>query len=473
MNLTLLRVKNHFGNSKWWLLITIASIQSIIVGIIASKFSLQGFSLAEILAIGILWIMVLWPVVYGIISKTLDIFEPVHAIGFATWIYFGITPVFLILRDEFSISGVNYRPEFTVTLFYAALALMAFQVGYWRFKPRHITLPEWVVSPSVKAMQYTTLASLLFFIALVIAWVVLGRISLRTLNVFSPGVRYESWVEEIKLNQGVMLGYLFIGRQAMIPASFLVILYHKKFFRSVGVATLLAVTLLFMGLGWRHPILVIMIASMMLFYIRQDKRPPISLLLIVAFIYFYYAAGLLGYARTTITTSLSDTNYNITTAYDVTLASTGIAVPMAGVIRYVPDIVPWKYGLTLLKIFTQPIPRILWPSKPKFIGFEGLEYVLPRGAAIPVWGEFYINFGIIGIIISMWLWGIISKYFFLLYKKYSSSIPIQVWMAVYFPVSMKSYGRGDMASIISTYTLSYLFPILLPLLLARWFRKRS
>ncbi len=471
MNLTLMQAKKHFSNSKWWLLILIVSIQSVIVGVIVSKFSLRDFSLAEISAIGILWIAVLWPVVYGIVSKTLDIFEPIHAIGFATWIYFGITPVFLILRDEFIIGGVNYRPEFSATLLYAALALMAFQVGYLRFKPRRITLPEWIISPSVKAMQYTTLVSLLFFIALVIAWIVLGRISLRSLNVFASGVTYEAWVEEIQLNQGVMLGYLFIGRQAMIPASFLVILYHKKIFRSIGVAALLAITLLFMGLGWRHPILVIMIASMMLFYIRQDKRPPISLLLVAAFIYFYYAAGLLGYARTT--TSLSDTDYNITKAYDVTLSSTGIATPMAGVIRYVPDIVPWKYGLTLLKVFTQPIPRILWPSKPKFIGFEGLEYVLPRGAAIPVWGEFYINFGIIGIIISMWLWGIISKYFFLLYKKYPSSIPIQVWIAVYFPVSMKSYGRGDMASIVSTYTLSYLFPILLPLLLARWFGRRS
>jgi hypothetical protein len=104
----------------------------------------------------------------------------------------------------------------------------------------------------------------------------------------------------------------------------------------------------------------------------------------------------------------------------------GIITSVAAVLRDVPDQVDYKYGETLaqapISIF---IPRILWPGKPVLnIGHEfgttfHLISVVDRETMIApsLVGEFYWNFGLLGVVIGMFLVGGVYR---LVYQKYGT-----------------------------------------------------
>lgn len=99
------------------------------------------------------------------------------------------------------------------------------------------------------------------------------------------------------------------------------------------------------------------------------------------------------------------------------LESTAARVDGLGVtsvfVRDTPRVVPFQRGWTLALFFIAPIPRAIWPSKPDMtIGqwitdtySSGLD---TRTAATQI-GEYYINFGVIGVIGGMILLGFVLR----------------------------------------------------------------
>jgi hypothetical protein len=88
---------------------------------------------------------------------------------------------------------------------------------------------------------------------------------------------------------------------------------------------------------------------------------------------------------------------------------------MADVVRRTPSKVPYWNGATYVSLIGLAIPRFLWPSKPtKALGQDfGHRYSLldegDRGTSFnfPFLIEFYANFGEIGIVLGMFLVGVI------------------------------------------------------------------
>ncbi|HSR30418.1 MAG TPA: O-antigen polymerase [Anaerolineae bacterium] len=422
------------------------------------------FTYGEIVSILLVWACCLWPVAWRWLQGKFEPFEPVHAIGFATLVYFGLAPALLAAQNRFVLVGIDYRNELAKTMNYAAVALLSFQVGYFSLRRLHVRLPDWLTCPNPVAMRRATVATVIAFSGMAVAWLALGRVPTRALNVFSPGVYYSTWAEELVANQGISVGYFYVAREALIAVALLLLVNHRGFGRLSGAVLLAVLAMLFFGMGWRHGILVIVLALVILYYVRQGKRPSLWLLAGGGALYLYYVAGLLGFVRST--EYKLEAGYSVSTAYDATLSSLGIAIPMAALLRYVPGMIPFRYGTTLLKVFTQPIPRALWPQKPAFIGWEPLQPYWTEGAAVPIWGEFYFNFGLLGVIASMLLWGCLAKVVYILWKRYPDSVVLQVSFALFFPLLIRSYGRGDFASIVSMLAI-YLLPVLIPALLAR------
>ncbi len=109
----------------------------------------------------------------------------------------------------------------------------------------------------------------------------------------------------------------------------------------------------------------------------------------------------------------------------------------------------YKYGSTYITWLYAPIPRTLWSEKPIIsIGWEVREKIFGfRGdGGIPpnIIGEAYWNFGIIGVIIILWLHGIITK---LLYKTFQPYLNwnrnmVVIYAAVIAPWSLAVMGGG-------------------------------
>jgi len=90
---------------------------------------------------------------------------------------------------------------------------------------------------------------------------------------------------------------------------------------------------------------------------------------------------------------------------------------VAQVMHETPDDVPYWGGATLYPILFKPIPRLIWPDKPQEISGQtfGHRYGLlsedDSGTSfnLPQVAELYINFGVVGVLIGMFLCGMLYR----------------------------------------------------------------
>lgn len=81
--------------------------------------------------------------------------------------------------------------------------------------------------------------------------------------------------------------------------------------------------------------------------------------------------------------------------------------------RFIPDIVPYRLGMTHLEILLRPIPRAIWPGKPVGGGYmaqAGLSSAdggFTIGISPTLFGDFYSEGGVIAMILLSLLYGVI------------------------------------------------------------------
>lgn len=94
--------------------------------------------------------------------------------------------------------------------------------------------------------------------------------------------------------------------------------------------------------------------------------------------------------------------------------------------RDVPTVLSFQYGKTYSDIFILFIPRFFWPGKPLNIGANGIfseeffyeQYVVKDTVfTTTILGEGFINFGLVGIIISMVACGVFLRGVWIYYQK--------------------------------------------------------
>jgi oligosaccharide repeat unit polymerase len=94
----------------------------------------------------------------------------------------------------------------------------------------------------------------------------------------------------------------------------------------------------------------------------------------------------------------------------------------------VPAYRPYVGGFSFLSPFVAFVPRELWPNKPTtawayMAGYSTIFAASPN-AAFSFWGELYLNFGMIGVLLGSLLAGIVAQRWFRFYLAYRQSVPI-------------------------------------------------
>jgi len=98
------------------------------------------------------------------------------------------------------------------------------------------------------------------------------------------------------------------------------------------------------------------------------------------------------------------------------------------IVDYVPEKVDYLWGSTYAKFFLWPIPRTLWPEKPEGISRVIVRHFYPdlydKGLSVSptIAGEAYFNFGTLGIVIIMALFGVICQSLYTFLKKNRENI---------------------------------------------------
>jgi len=98
------------------------------------------------------------------------------------------------------------------------------------------------------------------------------------------------------------------------------------------------------------------------------------------------------------------------------------------VLAAVPASRSYVGGLSFLSPFVAFVPREWWPNKPTtawayMAGYSTIFAASPN-AAFSFWGELYLNFGMIGVLLGSLLAGIVAQRWFSFYLAYRHSVPI-------------------------------------------------
>jgi hypothetical protein len=135
------------------------------------------------------------------------------------------------------------------------------------------------------------------------------------------------------------------------------------------------------------------------------------------------------------------------------------------VYQVVPTLLDYQYGLNHIEILTRPIPRSIWPNKPvggyanKLDLNDDFGETFGIGISESMYGTFYIEGGIAGIVVLCWLYGMFLARITNRLRKYHGMLGATLLGCVYASL-IACFRGGDIAGIFALLALSY-WPVIL------------
>lgn len=135
----------------------------------------------------------------------------------------------------------------------------------------------------------------------------------------------------------------------------------------------------------------------------------------------------------------------------------------------IPDHRDYLYGESLLAAIVFPIPRAWWPNKPEAIGMvmPRLEGTESYSRSLTIFGELYANFGIIGVVVGSFTFGIIAARIQQLFLAHNDDITAQTLYFYFLPYLIPEI-RGGFAEATAEMMMQ-----MVPLYVALWWSSRS
>lgn len=434
----------------------------------------HGTEFLETLMLGLLGLACILPFGIRLLQRRIDVFEPVYAFSLSTLIYFVVVPVIQLPDNAFYLAGINYRAELGLVVALAFGALLGFYLGYYGLtvqNPKRHPAGSVVQSDPTFHRRFWrwAVAVSAFFFGLVILWLNVADVPLSSLWVLGEA----SYGELFAASTGPQIGYLYGARDAL-PACLILLIAARpgRNWTPILIALLLIVGLFFVGIGVRFRVLVLVVGVFVYYYLERKKRPRLLVLLAAGVLLFYYVVGALGFYRGVEVTAFGARGrvvgvdaFTVAQAGDTFLEGSQIVTSTAVLVRMVPKHVDYLWGQSFLGVFTQPIPRFLWPDKPTTFGPAELVPFWRPGTAAAFWALFYLNFGPVGVLVGMLLWGGLSRWIYEVYRRDPHNPLTQAQLAIYYPYIFHMYGRGATTF---AFILYGLVVVLLPIWLVWW-----
>lgn len=219
------------------------------------------------------------------------------------------------------------------------------------------------------------------------------------------------------------LGHLATAAQLPAWTLAIVLAYRPELLRKpwfLGLS-LVALALVYLATGKRSlllsPVAVGAVAWMM-----AMRRVPVFRLLLLgggAFVLFSVLLLVRGVASTGAK-NLNDLGVlmaeraegTFSASFDELSYRAGSYASIYPILHYVPDEVPLLWGESYLTLLARPIPRVIWPTKPRGTDFRtGVTfYNSPWGVPPGAVGEAFWNFHVPGVVVVFFLFGIFKRW---------------------------------------------------------------
>ncbi len=350
-------------------------------------------------------------------DKQLDVFEPVVLIFALQAIFFPIRTLLGIALDDRLL--YNSRDATMVALFASLLGFAFFAVGCRVRVGASLTR----MAERFRGEWNLRRASLFAFVLLGLSaaswaalWFLTG--SVYSLLLIGPASKFR-WDQFPAWYFYLLWGTLLVQAGAI----FQLVLWLR--YRRQPVITLLfcAMGLLASFLISRLAVSIFLMLVLLLFHYLR-RRLSYRLLALASLVLMVYLS-IAGMARSTLSLQYS----NEMTGWSMVRSRAGWADLariylvqgfdnfwwLGSILERVPADMPHQYGATFLPALAKPIPRALWPQKPlgaaAVYSRELFPDLLDQGfvAGVTALGEWYLNFSWPGIVVGMFLMGVLAS----------------------------------------------------------------
>lgn len=344
------------------------------------------------------------------VKNEMDILEPIVFISVIYITMFTIIPMYDIAKGQIVFFDVNLS-EFAIKgTIIALLGYISFWIGYTISikKKRRESFKENKYNVD-KIIKLTLIIWSGCFIISVLYLVLTGGYNLS--YILTGGL-----IGNVnKLDTATSpLGIMSMFSYSLVPTCLIYSEYGKSKMSKVLIFFLTAVVQYIRG--FRFILIILLLSYIYIYYIKRKKRPTINVL-VFSIIGAIVLIGVMEFARGAVRTG-GEIKWHLFDSEVILEAVFGnfrIYNSFYAVIKSVPDIIPYLYGGQMI-VYTLVmfVPRIIWSNKPypkvnEPIRIGISEYAAKAGQAYPGIGEYYYDFGILGVVIIMWLFGYIMR----------------------------------------------------------------
>lgn len=245
------------------------------------------------------------------------------------------------------------------------------------------------------------------------------------------------------------LSFLSYCSYSLIGSWLMIFLYGKN--RALKIATYaLMLAILFFG-GSRAPLLIPIVAPIALVYIRDGKSPSLTNVTIaIALLVLLFAIMQVARVGIRAGAGLDLSGETFLSLFEPFYAEIDDFKVYYGLFGTVPDKHSFLFGSQmLLASITILIPRAIWQGKPEpqiydIINVLYGQRAVADGVAYPNLGEYYVEFGFLGIVACMFILGLVCRYARELYTEGSKRSLSLVLYCLIYPALFQVIIRGYM-----------------------------
>jgi oligosaccharide repeat unit polymerase len=376
--------------------------------------------------------------------------------------YFIVAPLYLILTNEFTVQIDIYSSIVTKGLLFCILAFLSCYCGYISDYGNRFAKLIPINKEPFNTKKIIKFACFLEFLAigLIALEVYFAKIPFKSLFALSLEYDYSSkW----NSTEGNLIGLFHMGEALFIPAVLiLVAFWHHEKLSNIIKINILLIFIFYLLTAARWRLILFTLSLFNLYLIRKKRKISLYKILIIG-ICVMIVMPIIGYYR-----SISGPEKTVMIRGDKyiksVMSSLSIFETFLVIIDNIPKNMDFLYGDVLLYIPKYFIPRKIWPDKPYPKELE-IIWALTGGRNLgytaPLFGELYINFGIVGVIVGMFIFGVFCRTIYEYWKKKPENITSQLILAITSPYIISLIDRGYIIQ-----HLYIIFNIYIPLIIA-------
>ena len=348
-----------------------------------------------------------------------DFFEPITIISILYMMLFVFEPMIDICENNLKWFGGNYTSFGIKGTWIAVAGYLFFFIGYrtkrFSFAPSSHNELRYNVKKETKEVEdnaYYAKVAIVFWIACYFLSVLFLLLSGKSLAfILTGGLTGNGDLLESRK----MLGALSMFSYCLVGAWMLYFVYGKN--KSLKVITFILTVFIYYIRGYRFIIIIFALAPIVFMYLYKQKRPRL-VTIIGAIIVMIIFVGFVAAARNSVRYGggISSDMVNWDAALEQVKDNFRIYKTYYALVGYVPQKTNYLHGQQIfLYTALMLVPRIIWKSKPEtsaglyLIRDAISESAFLSGTAYPIIGEFYIEFGSVGVVIFMFLYGYLNK----------------------------------------------------------------